>query len=149
MKKLVPLILLILLLATGCSKDTVLDGYNQLLNMVGKIALTGSLSLEGEREYGSDRYTGTYQAEYQDFNGTETLFGGTGLSREEGNKLTITCKFTADEGKAVLFFSGKDDPEVLCGEYDDWTGTVTLSGGSEYIGICGENFTGSVDLTVE
>ena len=62
-KKIVLSLCLILLGASvlsGCTKDEVLDQYNNIVQSTGSIALTGNLSLQGTKEKGIDDYTGCY-----------------------------------------------------------------------------------------
>lgn len=84
-KKIVLSLCLILLGASvlsGCTKDEFLDQYNNIVQSAGSIALTGNSSLQGTKEKGIDDYTGSYTANYEDFSGTEYLFGGTSIKRE-------------------------------------------------------------------
>ena len=84
-KKIVLSLCLILLGASvlsGCTKDEVLDQYNNIVQSAGSIALTGNSSLQGTKEKGIDDYTGSYTANYEDFSDTEYLFGGTSIKRE-------------------------------------------------------------------
>ena len=74
---------------SGCSKDEILDHYNNIVQSAGAIELTGKSSLEGTKEKGIDDYTGTYTADYEDFSDTEYLFGGTSIKREAGKELSI------------------------------------------------------------
>lgn len=87
MKKIVLALALILVgsfMLSGCSKDEILDHYNNIIQSAGAIELTGKLSLEGTKEKGIDDYTGTYTADYENFSDTEYLFGGTSIKREAG-----------------------------------------------------------------
>ncbi len=68
----------------GCSKDEILDQYNNVVQSAGNTTLTSDFSLKGDRAYGDDCYTGTYTADYKDFSKTEYLFGGTSIERENG-----------------------------------------------------------------
>ena len=45
---------------SGCSKDEILNHYNNIVQSAGSIELTGKSSLQGEKEKGIDDYTGTY-----------------------------------------------------------------------------------------
>ena len=56
---------------SGCSKDEILNHYNNIVQSAGVIELTGKLSLEGTKEKGIDDYTGTYTADYKNFSDTE------------------------------------------------------------------------------
>lgn len=71
---------------SDCSKDEILDHYNNIVQSAGAIELTGKSSLEGTKEKGIDDYTGTYTADYEDFSDTEYLFGGTSIKREAGKE---------------------------------------------------------------
>ena len=78
--------------ATGDSvKDALVGAYGSLMDAAGSWALTPDRSLQGDRVRGEDDYTGTYEAGYEDFSGTELLFGGTTLDREAGNTVDLSC----------------------------------------------------------
>ena len=134
-KKIVLSLCLILLGASvlsGCTKDEVLDQYNNIVQSAGSIALTGNSSLQGTKEKGIDDYTGSYTANYEDFSDTEYLFGGTSIKREAGKDLSIDCALEVTD--------------ETTGTYSD---TITLPEGGNYIGIECENFTGSIELNME
>ena len=73
---------------SGCGarnlKDNILDGYNQWLRFSSSHALTKENKLQGEKTKGEDAYVGSYSAGYEEFDGEEYIFGGTGLEREKG-----------------------------------------------------------------
>ena len=99
---------------SGCSKDEILDHYNNIVQSAGAIELTGKLSLEGTKEKGIDDYTGTYTADYENFSDTEYLFGGTSIKREAGKELSIDCTLEITEGTAKVFWiSGSDEAVTL------------------------------------
>lgn len=99
---------------SGCSKDKILDHYNNIVQSAGAIELTGKSSLEGTKEKGIDDYTGTYTADYEDFSDTEYLFGGTSIKREAGKELSIDCTLEVTEGTAKVFWiSGSDEAVTL------------------------------------
>ena len=98
----------------GCSKDEILNHYNNMVQSAGSIELTGKSSLQGEKEKGIDDYTGTYTADYANFSGTEYLFGGTSIKREAGKELSIDCTLEITEGTAKVFWiSGSDEAVTL------------------------------------
>ena len=77
MKKIVLALAFVLLgsfMISGCSKDEILNHYNNIVQSAGAIELTGKLSLEGTKEKGIDDYTGTYTADYENFSDSEYLF---------------------------------------------------------------------------
>ena len=135
---------------TGCSKDEILDQYNNVVQLAGNATLTGDLSLKGKRTYGDDHYTGTYVADYKDFSKTEYLFGGTSIERENGKDISVSCDLEIIEGTAQVFWvSGSDDPVILLEATDSYSETITLPEGGNYIGITGNNFTGHLKVNIE
>ena len=76
MKKIVLALAVVLLgsfMLSDCSKDEILDHYNNIVQSAGAIELTGKSSLEGTKEKGIDDYTGTYTADYEDYEGTNLI----------------------------------------------------------------------------
>ena len=131
-------------------KDAILDAFSSLMDTAGSWALTPNRSLQGERVRGEDDYTGTYAADYEDFSGTELLFGGTTLDREAGDTVEVTCSLTVEEGEAAIFLnSGSEDPVILLSESGDYSSTIEVGGGSIYLGVWGECVTGSVSIQIE
>ena len=134
----------------GCSKDEILNHYNNIVQSAGSIELTGKSSLQGEKEKGIDDYTGTYTADYANFSGTEYLFGGTSIKREAGKDLSIDCALEVTEGTAKVFWlSGADEAVTLFETTGTYSDTITLPEGGNYIGIECENFTGNIELNIE
>ena len=135
---------------TGCSKDEILDQYNNVVQLAGNATLTRDLSLKGKRTYGDDHYTGTYVADYKDFSKTEYLFGGTSIERENGKDISVSCDLEITEGTAQVFWvSGSDDPVILLEATDSYSETITLPEGGNYIGVTGNNFTGHLEVNIE
>ena len=131
-------------------KDAILDAYSSLMDTAGSWALTPDRSLQGERVRGEDDYTGTYAADYEDFSGTELLFGGTTLDRAAGNTVELSCSLDIEEGEAAVFLcSGSDDPVILLSGSGDYSSTIEVGGGSTYIGVWGEEANGSASIQIE
>ena len=131
-------------------KDAILNAYDSLVDAAGALALTPDRSLQGERVQGEDGYTGTYEADYEDFSGTELLFGGTTLDREAGNTVELSCSLNIEEGEIAVFLcSGSEDPVILLSESGDYSSTIEVGGGSTYIGVWGEEVSGSVSIQIE
>lgn len=134
----------------GCSKDEVLNIYNDTIQFAGSSLITNEASLKGTKEKGVDDYTGTYQAEYKKFTGTEYLFGGTSIEREAGKEITVTCTLTITSGTAKVFWlSGSDEAKTLLETGETYTETITLPDGGNYFGIECEDFTGSLNLCIQ
>lgn len=141
---------LMLLPLTGCSKDGILDKYNNVIQLAGNATLTGDFSLKGKRTYGDDHYTGTYVADYKDFSKTEYLFGGTFIERKNGKDISVSCDLEVTGGTAQVFWiSGDDDPVILLEASGSYSETITLPEGGNYIGITGNNFTGHIEMNIE
>ncbi len=142
--------LMLSLSLAGCSKDEILDQYNNVVQSAGNAALTSDFSLKGNRTYGDDCYTGTYTADYKDFSKTEYLFGGTFIERENGKDISVSCDLEITKGTAQVFWvSGSDDPVILLEATDSYSETITLPEGGNYIGITGNNFTGHLEMNIE
>ena len=139
MKKIVLALTFVLVgsfMLAGCSKDEILNHYNNIVQSEGSIELTGKSSLQGEKEKGIDDYTGTYTAGYANFSGTEYLFGGTSIKRESGKELSIDCTLEITEGTAKVFWmSGSDEAVTLIEATGTYSDTITLPDGGNYIGI--------------
>ena len=92
--------------------------------------------MQGKRTEGEDSYTGTYQADYTRFSGTEILFGGTTVECEKGSTVEVECTLTIEEGEAIIFLqSGNNDPTVILQANDTFTAnlrSVTEVAISEY-----------------
>ena len=143
-------VLIFSLTLTGCSKDEILDQYNNVVQSVGNTALTSDFSLKGDRTYGEDCYTGAYTADYKDFSKTEYLFGGTSIERENGKDISVSCDLEITEGTAQVFWvSGSDDPMILLEATGSYSETITLPEGGNYIGVIGNNFTGHLEMNIE
>lgn len=131
-------------------KDTLVGAYGSLVDAAGSWVLTPDRSLQGERVRGEDDYTGTYEANYEDFSGTELLFGGTTLDRAAGNTIELSCSLDIEEGEAAVFLcSGSDDPVILLSGSGDYSSTIEVGGGSTYIGVWGEEANGSVSIQID
>lgn len=141
----------------GCSsnhdkdslKDNLIDGWDSWIQSFSKHALTKEKDLQGEKTKGVDGYTGTYTATYDGFNGKEFIFGGTALDRENGNHLQVTYRLTVEDGSAELNWIAGDDEYSVANANSEDTKEYTISSGDNYIVLKGENFSGSLELTVK
>ncbi len=134
---------------TACDKDTILQHYDNALQIGGTLARTPDAALQGIRVPGADGYTGAYTAAYRNFSGTEILFGGTALKRPAGNTVTVSCTLSGTEGQAKLLFrSGSDAPKTLLEDNGTFTDTLTLPAGSNSIEIILTGYSGELQITV-
>ncbi len=132
----------------GSLKDNFIDGYDNLLQSVSKHALTEDKDLTGEREYGVDEYTGSYEADYKKFNGEEFLFGGTVLERNKGNALKVTYTLKITSGTAALYWLAAGEEYTIASEDADDVYEFTIGSGDNYIVLKGEDFSGTLTMTV-
>ena len=145
--------LCLLFTITGCSgnnvKDNVINGFNDMLQHFSKYALTDEKDLQGDKTKGEDTYTGSYVADYEDFNGKEYIFGGTALERDKGNDLTVTYELTVDSGTVRFYWRDKEEEKIIADTSDTGSYSVTLAEGDNYLALEGDNFCGSLQVTVE
>lgn len=57
----------LLLCLSACTKDEMIEQYNNILQTIGDISLSKDKELQGNRNFGQDNYVGTYDAEYSHF----------------------------------------------------------------------------------
>ena len=145
--------LCLILTITGCSgdnvKDNVINGFNDMLQHFSKYALTDEKDLQGDKTKGDDTYTGSYVADYEDFNGEEYIFGGTALERDKGSDLTVTYQLTVDSGTVRFYWRDKEEEKIIADASDTGTYSVTLEEGDNYLTLEGDDFCGSLRVTVE
>ena len=138
---------------TGCSgdnvKDNVINGFNDMLQHFSKYALTDEKDLQGDKTKGEDTYTGSYVADYEDFHGKEYIFGGTALERDKGSDLTVTYELTVDSGTVRFYWRDKEEEQIIADASDTGTYSVTLEEGDNYLTLEGDDFCGSLRVTVE
>lgn len=145
--------LCLILTITGCSgdnvKDNVINGFNDMLQHFSKYALTDENDLQGDKTKGDDTYTGSYVADYEDFNGEEYIFGGTALERDKGSDLTVTYQLTVDSGTVRFYWRDKEEEKIIADASDTGTYSVTLEEGDNYLTLEGDDFCGSLQVVVE
>ena len=145
--------LCLILTITGCSgdnvKDNVINGFNDMLQHFSKYALTDENDLQGDKTKGDDTYTGSYVADYEDFNGEEYIFGGTALERDKGSDLTVTYQLTVDSGTVRFYWRDKEEEKIIADASDTGTYSVTLEEGDNYLTLEGDDFCGSLRVTGE
>ena len=103
----------------------------------------------GERKHTDDECTGTYEADYENFNGKEFLYGGTALEREDGSAWKVTYTLEITEGTASLYRIASGEENTIADEDSDDIYEFTNSVGDNYIVLKGEDFTGALTITVE
>lgn len=143
----------LLIMAAGCTSIDVrgdaIRAFNDTLKAVTGWSLTRDDYLQGTRTFGADSYVGDYSAEYNHFYGKETLFGGTALERKEGTTLTVSYTLRIDSGKAKLYWMDRGEERLLSSASAEKSAVLTLQAGSNYIIVEGDDWKGSLELTIE
>ena len=112
-------------------KDKIINTYDSFIQSFDTAGLTSNWKLKGKRKYGVDKYVGTYIANYDNYSGEETIFGGTAISRKNGDHIKVKIKIEKESGT---------------GEYED---NIYASGVSYYLTIKLDNFKGNIDIIAE
>lgn len=134
----------------SCSKDMILGIGNAVISSIGDDMLTKDYDLKGRREFGTDSYTGTYSGEYENDTVHELLFGNTSIERKSGNTVRIFAEITEDQGSGTLLIE-KDGkaPEVLLDGAGTLDTELDVCPGSAYILFEAEDFTGTLNVSIE
>lgn len=148
-----------LLLTAGCTtamrgesditKDKLVTVLNELLQHTSPNALTRDRELIGKRSMGADSYTGSYTADYREFDGEEILFGGTSLHRDGGNKLTVRYSLKITSGSASLYWMEQGTRHPITSGTTQGAYEINLSEGDNYVALSGSNFTGELSVIIE
>lgn len=129
------------------------DGFlmevNDWADSFATYSITEDRVLVGERKKGIDNYVGTYEAGYSQFTGKEFIFGGVSLKRKEGSDLYATYSLAIRSGEARLYRMDGCDEIILADISDEGIYEFTIHAGKNFIVLEGEQFTGSLALTVE
>ncbi len=134
------------MLFTSCSKETLLGPHTGVLQPTGE----WDFPFTGEDARREERYTGRYSAEFKGYNGIQYLFAGSCLGREDGETVTIRCQMEIESGKAKVFLcSESGETTVLLLGSGSCAETLALPEGVNYFGVTGEDFSGKLELEVE
>lgn len=130
-------------------KDDIINAYNSFIQIFDFAGLSKDSQLIGKRVFGTDKYIGTYEAEYENKTSEETIFGGTALNRKNGEKVKLKIKIEKESGNInVVAKLGKDEIKLIedTGEYED---NIYIEGISYYLTIKLEEFTGKINIVAE
>lgn len=130
-------------------KDKIINIYDSFIQSFDAVGLTSNSKLKGKREYGIDKYVGTYYAHYDNDSGEETIFGGTLLHRKNGDHIKLKIKIEKESGNISVMAKLGDNATTLIedtGEYED---DIYIEGMSYYLTIKLDNFKGNIDMIAE
>lgn len=165
MRRLIPLLLVMLTCLTGCAdlgsgiikelednkegikseleelRDGLKDEFDDWAGAVSKYSITKDKDLKGKRKLGSDNYVGSYEAQYTRFNGKEYIFGGTSMERDNGAELKVTYSLIIQSGTAALYWLGSPEEHIISGDKEIHTiAEVTAGDVYEFTMTPGDNF---------
>ena len=133
-------------------KDEIINAYNTFLQSFCVAGLSKDKDIEGKRVFGTDKYIGTYKAEYDNVTSEETIFGGTALYslyRENGDHVKLKIKIEKESGNInVIAKLGTNEINLIneTGEYED---NFYVEGESYYLTIKLDDFKGNIDIISE
>ena len=131
------------------AKDEIINAYNTFLQNFCVAGLSKDKDIEGKRVFGTDKYVGTYKAEYDNVTSEETIFGGTALYRENGDHIRLKIKVEKQSGNInVIAKLGYNEKTLIddTGEYED---NIYIEGVSYYLTIKLDDFKGNIDIISE
>lgn len=149
MKRLVILLICMMILLAACSPKDWINACDTMVQVVGAMELTPDCELCGKRQFGKDSFTGSYEAEYNNFTGTEDLLGGVCLRHPEKQILNVTCTLTLESGSARLCRRvGDETPGILLEAPGTLVRTLEIPGLWNSVSLTAEDFTGSIHLEI-
>ena len=125
------------------TKDEFINTYNTFLQSFDFAGISKEKDLQGKRIFGTDKYIGTYKAEYDNITSEETIFGGTALNRKNGDHIRLKIKVEKQSGNINVIAKTLIDDT---GEYED---NIYIEGVSYYLTIKLDDFKGNIDIISE
>lgn len=127
-------------------KDVVLGAMDNAMQGFSKNVLTRKYRLTGDKTEGITAYEGTYEANYNDFSGKETLFGSTALNLDKNIKLKLDYELNSKSGECCLFRVSSDGVTIIATRGSGET-EIVIEPGDNYIIFQGDRFTGELRLS--
>lgn len=134
------------LLQKGDIKERTLNAYNAVINKMGDEVLTSNLKLRGKRTFGVDHYVGTYTATYQNYTGTECIFGGSILERENGDTIHVSMSIENSNGTIEVIMKQKEQDNVIANKDGTYTYDFDVQYGSNYLVVQMKDYSGNVTI---
>ena len=130
------------------TKDEFINTYNTFLQSFDFAGISKEKDLQGKRIFGTDKYIGTYKAEYDNITSEETIFGGTALNRKNGDHIRLKIKVEKQSGNINVIAKLGDNETLIddTGEYED---NIYIEGVSYYLTIKLDDFKGNIDIISE
>ena len=130
-------------------KDELINTYNTFLQSFDFVGLSKDKDLKGERNFGVDKYVGTYKAKYDNYTGTEDIFGRTALNRKNGDHVKLKIKVEKQSGNINVIAKLGENKTTLIDDTGKYEDNIYIEGISYYLTIKLENFNGNIDIIAE
>ncbi len=143
------LVMCIFFNVAGTPKDKIINAYDAFIQSFNGTGLTSTWKLQGKRQYGVDNYVGSYKADYDNYSGSETIFGGTALHRKNGEYINLKITVSKERGTVNIIAKLGNRELTLINDIGEYEDTIYIDGMSYYLTIQAEDFKGSVDIVSE
>lgn len=131
------------------SKDKIINAYDSFIQSFDTVGLTNSSNLKGKRKYGVDKYVGTYYADYDNCSLEETIFGGTALSRKNGDHIKLKINVKKESGNINVISKLGNNETILIDDTGEYEDNIYVEGLSYYLTIKLDNFKGNINIIAE
>ncbi len=142
-------IVFISLIVCGCSKEEVINEFDNTIKMISDNILTKDERLVRDRVFGVDHYVGSYKANYKDFSREEILFGGTTVERKNGGVVHVKLTIKGESGKVSVIARMKGEDIVLGDKNAIYEVDLNVLDGGNFIIVKGDKFSGILKLEIE
>lgn len=144
----IAILIIVCMFITACNKNDIIKFYDKVNKTLGDLSLTSDSFLKGKRSFGVDHYVGTYKVEYNKFSGTEILFGGTTIERENGSNIKINIIVENSNGKLEIIMNAKNKEEILATKDGVYEYEFDVKDGSNYLLISGTKYSGKINIEI-
>lgn len=111
--------------------------------------LTPYQSFDGSRTSDNAAFLATYDAAVIGFNGQDILVADTDIKEKDCREITINYDFSSTSGTCQLIYISPDLTETVLAKSGNGSVKVQLKAGANYIGITGDDYAGTIQITVE
>lgn len=127
--------------------EDLVNGYSNVVELLGKSQLTLTFNLIGERYDGKDDYTGGYMCNADDVTGRDVTYGGCAL---KDKKIKLKGKIDTVSGNInICIRYGSEKADITVDENGCFDEELEFDSGSNYIMVQYKDFTGSIDMQTE
>ena len=149
---------MLLLSCTACSgMESLTDGLKGGVKQFGdnvaigksEALITPYQSFDGVRTSDSAAFLAAYDAAVAGFDGQDILVGNTHLRGKSCREITIHYAFTPVSGTCQLVYIDPELNETVLAENGEGSVTVQLKSGANYIGLYGNNYEGTIQISME